>query len=77
VVASNVWGTPEVVASPDAGVLMAQRTPQALADAVLALRANYPEHQATRSYAEKFSWDDTTQGQLQLFQNIMRSGKPQ
>ena len=34
VVASNVWGTPEVVAAPEAGVLMAERTPQALAQAV-------------------------------------------
>lgn len=73
VVASNVWGTPEVVASPAAGVLMAQRTPQALADAVQELRANYPAHHDTRLYAEKFSWDDTTRGQLQLFQNILRS----
>ena len=28
VVASNVWGTPEVVAAPDAGVLMDERTPR-------------------------------------------------
>jgi len=75
VVASNVWGTPEVVASPDAGVLMSQRTPKALAEAVHALRATYPEHAATRRYAEKFSWDDTTQGQLQLFQNILSGGR--
>jgi teichuronic acid biosynthesis glycosyltransferase TuaC len=34
VVASRVWGTPEVVAAPDAGLLMAERTPQGLADAV-------------------------------------------
>ncbi|GGC97121.1 glycosyltransferase family 4 protein [Undibacterium terreum] len=73
VVASNVWGTPEVVASPEAGILMEQRTPGALVDAVNALRATYPEHAATRRYAEKFSWDDTTQGQLQLFQNILNS----
>lgn len=71
VIASNVWGTPEVVASPDAGVLMSERTPQGLVDAVHALRAHYPQHDATRRYAEKFSWDDTTQGQIQLFQKIL------
>ncbi len=75
VVASNVWGTPEVVASPDAGVLMKERTPQGVADAVNALRANYPAEGATRRYAERFSWDDTTQGQIALFQKILGRSK--
>lgn len=71
VVASNVWGTPEVVTAPVAGVLMGERTPRGLADAVNQLRANYPSHAATRRYAEDFSWDDTTQGQLDLFSRII------
>jgi teichuronic acid biosynthesis glycosyltransferase TuaC len=76
VIASNVWGTPEVVASPDAGVLMSERTPQGVADAVQALRAHYPDHTATRRYAEKFSWDDTTQGQIDLFEKIIGESRP-
>ncbi len=77
VVASNVWGTPEVVAAPEAGVLMRERSARGVADAVNALRASYPEHAATRRYAENFSWDDTTQGQLDLFTRVLngRSGK--
>jgi glycosyltransferase involved in cell wall biosynthesis len=75
VVASNVWGTPEVVAAPEAGVLMAERTAKGVADAVRRLRAEYPEHEATRRYAERFSWDDTTQGQLKLFGNILQRGR--
>jgi teichuronic acid biosynthesis glycosyltransferase TuaC len=71
VVASNVWGTPEVVASPEAGVLMRERTPQGIADAVRTLRDHYPEHAATRRYAENFSWDATTEGQLKLFSHIV------
>ena len=70
VVASNVWGTPEVVAAPEAGVLMAERTHEKLAEAVMQLRANYPDHAATRRYAEKFSWDDTTAGQLAIFSRL-------
>jgi glycosyltransferase involved in cell wall biosynthesis len=70
VVASDVWGTPEVVAAPEAGVLMPSRTPEGIVRAVQALRANYPDHGATRRYAEKFSWDDTTRGQLDLFHAI-------
>ncbi|MBK4734291.1 glycosyltransferase family 4 protein [Noviherbaspirillum pedocola] len=75
VVASNVWGTPEVVAAPEAGVLMAERTPRGVADAVRQLQAAYPSHEATRRYAERFSWDDTTQGQLTLFRNILGQGR--
>lgn len=71
VVASNVWGTPEVVACKEAGVLMPARTPQGLAEAVRALREHYPSHEATRRYAENFSWEDTTQGQIRLFEQVI------
>ena len=71
VIASNVWGTPEVVNAPEAGLLMEERTPASLAASVRLLRANYPDHGATRRYAERFSWDDTTQGQLDLFQQVI------
>jgi len=71
VVASNIGGTPEVVSAPEAGVLMAERTPEAVADAVQRLFARYPDRGATRRYAEKFSWEETTRGQLQLFERVV------
>jgi glycosyltransferase involved in cell wall biosynthesis len=71
VVASAVCGTPEVVTAPEAGRLMAARTPDSLVEAVRLLRAASPERSATRRYAERFSWDETTQGQIDLFRNIM------
>jgi len=71
VVASRVYGTPEVVAAPEAGVLMGERSYQGVADAVNALRAHYPDRGATRRYAERFSWDDTTNGQLHLFDKVL------
>ncbi|MFC0250922.1 glycosyltransferase family 4 protein [Massilia consociata] len=74
VVASRVYGTPEVVAAPEAGVLMAERSPQGVADAVHALRANYPDRAATRRYAEGFSWDDTSAGQVRLFGEVLARG---
>jgi hypothetical protein len=52
---------------------MAERTPEALAQAVQRLFAHYPDHAATRRYAERFSWDDTTRGQLALFERILGS----
>lgn len=71
VVASNVWGTPEAVAAPEAGVLMEDRTSAALARAVRRLFASLPDRAATRRYAEGFSWDETTRGQLVLFRRIL------
>jgi glycosyltransferase involved in cell wall biosynthesis len=71
VVASAVCGTPEVVTAPEAGRLMAARTPDSLAEAVRLLRSAAPERAATRRYAEGFSWDQTTQGQIDLFRNIL------
>lgn len=71
VIASRVWGTPEVVAAPEAGLLMSERSAQGVAAAVASLRANYPDRAATRRYAERFSWDDTTAGQVQLFRDIL------
>jgi len=71
VVASNIGGTPEVVSAPEAGVLMAERTPEAVAEAVQRLFARYPDRGATRRYAEKFSWEETTRGQLRLFERVL------
>lgn len=71
VVATSICGTPEVVASVDAGRLMPERTPESLAEAVQLLRASEPDRAATRRYAEGFSWDQTTQGQIDLFSNIL------
>jgi glycosyltransferase involved in cell wall biosynthesis len=73
VVATRVWGTPEVVTAPAAGILMDERSPSGLADAVARLRAQYPDHAATRRYAEGYSWDDTTNGQLALFERVLNA----
>jgi len=71
VIATNIWGTPEVVSTPDAGVLMARRDAPALAEAWQLLQAALPTREAVRQHAERFSWDDTTRGQLELFQRVL------
>ncbi len=71
VVASNIWGNPEVVSRPEAGVLMNERSPAAVAEAVMRLFRQLPDRNATRLYAEEFSWDATSQGQVRLFQRIL------
>lgn len=72
VVASRVWGTPEVVAAPAAGVLMEERSPAGVAAGVRRLRAAGIDRAATRRYAEGFSWDATTEGQMRVFERIVR-----
>lgn len=67
VVATNIWGNPEVVRTPEAGRIT-ERKVSALADACAACLAALPERQATRTYAEGFSWTETTQGQLSIFE---------
>lgn len=70
VVATPVDGTPEVVADPAGGVLMRDRSAAAIADGVKALLANQPTREQTRAYAEQFSWDETSQGQVDIFRAI-------
>ena len=75
VAASDVWGTPEVVAEPAAGALFKERTPEAIAATVRAVMAQPIDRAATRRYAEGFSWDQTTQGQIDLFRAIVASSR--
>jgi len=70
VVASSVWGTPEVVTGPAAGVLMGDRSAAALVVALRQLLDNYPDRSATRAYAEAYDWAPTTRGQLTLFEQL-------
>ncbi len=69
VIATNIWGTPEVVSTPSAGVLMEKREASSLSAAWNALQRAAPSRELTRAHATTFSWDDTTVGQLNLFHN--------
>ena len=77
VVATAVWGTPEIIASPAAGRLVEQRTPEAIMTALRDLLADPPARAAVRAYAERFAWGPTTAGQIALFRSILnRPGAP-
>jgi glycosyltransferase involved in cell wall biosynthesis len=71
VVATAVWGTPEIVAAPAAGRLVHPRTPEALAAAIRDLLADPPRRAAVRAYAERFAWGPTTAGQIRMFRSIL------
>lgn len=70
VVSTEVGGCSEVVAAPEAGTLIRERSADAIATALKSLLANPPDRAATRRYAERFSWDETTRGQEQLFESL-------
>lgn len=73
VMATRVGGTAEIVTTPVAGRLMERRDAPALVAAWQALMADTPTRAATRQYAEGFSWDATTQGQRNLFKEVLHA----
>jgi teichuronic acid biosynthesis glycosyltransferase TuaC len=67
VVATPVWGTPEIVAEPVAGRLSDDRSVDALVRAIGDLLADPPARSATRRYAERFSWQTAVDLQLGVY----------
>lgn len=58
-VATPVWGSPEVVRVPEAGVLVADRSDAAIADGIARVLADRPDRAATRRYGERYNWNET------------------
>ncbi len=71
VVAAPIPGNSEVVQERAAGVIAGARTPEALAAAVRDRLAEPPGREATRAYAERFGWQETTDGQIALFRRVI------
>lgn len=71
VVATPAWGSREAVAAPEAGLVIDEATPEALAAGIRQILAGPADRAATRAYAERFGWDETTNGQLALFRRVL------
>ncbi len=71
VLASPIPGNPEVVQERAAGLIMADRSARGIVTAAQNLAADPPDRAETRAYAERFSWEATSQGQLDLFRSIL------
>lgn len=67
-VATPVWGSPEVVKVREAGLLTADRSVPAISDAIARLLAALPERAATRRYAESYDWRRTGREHRALLQ---------
>lgn len=70
VVATDIWGTPEVVQATCAGVLV-KRDAKSIAEGINSLFEAYPQRDETRKYAEQFDWYATSEGQINIFRTIM------
>lgn len=71
-VATPVWGSPEVVKVPEAGMLSADRSAEAIRDALAALFAALPDRAATRVYAERYDWRETGRQHRALLAEAVR-----
>lgn len=60
VVATAVWGAPEVITAAAAGVLITERSGPALAAGIKRLFSARPSRAETRKHAEQFGWDVTS-----------------
>ncbi|MEL7485589.1 MAG: glycosyltransferase [Pseudomonadota bacterium] len=77
VIAAPVGGCSEVVASSDAGAVTPDRTPEAFARAIRSRLAAAPSREATRAYAENYSWRDTARRLQTVFDDaIARAARP-
>lgn len=71
VVATAVGGIPEVVQNLQVGRLVTERSASAFAAALSALLASAPDRGQVRAYAQGFSWDRTSQQQINLFKALI------
>lgn len=76
VVATNVGGIPDIVAAPEAGMLIDQRTALALREGIRRVLEAGIDRRCTRRYAECFGWEPTTRAQLRLFRDVVAQAHP-
>ena len=70
-------GIADIVAAPEAGRILTEPAPACLADTVRDFFAAPPPRAATRRYAEQFDWQNTTEGQIALFREILKRSSKQ
>ena len=75
-VATPVWGSPEVVRVPEAGVLTAERSDAAIRDGIARLLADLPDRAATRRYGERYNWDETGRQHRALLAEAIANHRP-
>lgn len=72
-VVTPVGGNPEVISSPAAGIVLPDRSAEAIARGVEALLRAPPSRMQTRRYAESFAWSDVVRDLHRLFDDVRRN----
>jgi teichuronic acid biosynthesis glycosyltransferase TuaC len=70
VVATNIGGIPEIITKPALGVIVPERTPEALADGIRNLIANPRDRALVQAYAEAHGWDEVIAKQAALYHSV-------
>lgn len=73
-VAMRIGGNAEVIRAPEAGCIVDDPTPEALAAAIRSVLNRPADRAHTRAYAEAFGWEETTSGQIALFRDAVARG---
>ncbi len=73
VIATPIAGMDEVITSDLAGMIMEDRSVDAIVVSVRKLFANMPARADVREYGEQFDWQTTSRLQLELFEKILNS----
>ena len=69
VVATRVWGTPEVVKPASQGELV-ERNVADLANGITKVLNKHIDREAVRQYAEQFSWTETCEGMMDIINQV-------
>jgi glycosyltransferase involved in cell wall biosynthesis len=72
VIASDIDAIADIVATPEAGRILKEPTPERLAATAREFLDALPARAATRAYAKGFDWQSTTEGQITLFHEICK-----
>ncbi|MCS6860425.1 MAG: glycosyltransferase family 4 protein [Abditibacteriales bacterium] len=73
VVATNIWGTPEVICSPDYGLLVDERTPKALAAGIERGLQTTWDARKMIDYARQHTWANVARQVLSVFESVCQT----
>lgn len=71
VIATRVGGVPEIVSQDHVGIVLDERTPDAIAQAVQQLQIKALDRHAVRAYAEQFGWSEVADAQIHLYKKVV------
>ena len=80
IIASDVGGIPDVVVNNESGILVPEKDPVALADAIKRIESDpqYTEsllEGARNRIAEHFTWDNITRRQIEIYEQLTNRKK--